>query len=95
MHLCRESMLKEFKNCLTIIRLTLVYGKNDPHNGYGPNKFSRLLKLNKKIKLFGKGEERRDHISIYDISNIIKKIITKNKREFSIWRLVKLYHLCL
>ena len=81
MHLCRESMLKkEFKNCLTIIRPTLVYGKNDPHNGYGPNKFSRLLKLNKKIKLFGKGEERRDHISIYDISNIIKKIITKNKK---------------
>ena len=25
-----------------ILRPTLVYGANDPHNGYGPNRFRRL-----------------------------------------------------
>ena len=43
MHLAREVMLKsEFSGPLTFIRPTLVYGLNDPHNGYGPNRFRRL-----------------------------------------------------
>ena len=61
MHLTREMMIKEIKDIpIAIIRPTLIYGKNDPHNGYGPNSFNRLLDKNENIKLFGEGEEKRD-----------------------------------
>ena len=79
MHLERETIFKKsFKNKLTILRPTLIYGKNDPHNGYGPNKFLRLVKKNKNILIFGKGEELRDHVSINDVTNIIIKCIGQN-----------------
>ena len=87
MHNVRENILKNnfsYKKVL-ILRPTLVYGKNDPHNGYGPNKFNRDSKLNKKILIFGKGEELRDHIWISDLSQIIfKMIISKNYGEFNL-----------
>ncbi len=80
MHLTRENYIKKyFKNSkITIFRPTLVFGKDDPHNGYGPNKFLRLAEKNKDIVLFGKGEERRDHIYIKDLSKLICKCINKN-----------------
>ena len=64
----------------------MVYGYNDPHNGYGPNKFVRLAKDNKNITLFGKGEELRDHINIATgqvisfnyIANQARKIFNPN-----------------
>ena len=31
-------------------RLSLIFGSEDPHNGYGPNSFMRLVKSNKNIK---------------------------------------------
>ena len=72
MHLHRESLLKSFFNKkLLIIRPTLLYGKNDTHNSYGPNKFMRNLINNDSISLFGKGEERRDHVYIGDLVKII------------------------
>tara|TARA_B100000787_G_C16185131_1_gene294210 strand:- start:74 stop:907 length:834 start_codon:yes stop_codon:yes gene_type:complete len=87
MHIVRENILKNnfsYKKVL-ILRPTLVYGKNDPHNGYGPNKFNRDSKLNKKILIFGKGEELRDHIWIDDLSQIIFKLATsKNYGEFNL-----------
>ena len=76
MHLLRENELKEsFKNILTIVRPTLIYGRSDPHNGYGPNKFYRNYKDQKKIQLFGKGEELRDHVHIDDVGKLIMKCI--------------------
>lgn len=72
MHLFREKILSLIsKNNLCILRPTLIYGKNDPHNGYGPNSFLRLAKKNLPIKLFGKGEELRDHIDVKDVARII------------------------
>jgi UDP-glucose 4-epimerase len=80
MHLSREFILKNtFKNTdLTIFRPTLVFGIDDPHNGYGPNSFYRLAKNSKNIILFGNGEERRDHIFVGDLSKLISKCINKN-----------------
>ena len=76
MHLTRELLLKSsFKN-LCILRPTLIYGSLDPHNGYGPNQFIRLAKKNLDIKLFGSGEERRDHVWIEDVTLIIYKAIS-------------------
>ena len=80
MHLKRESYIKKYfcNTKLTIFRPTLVFGEDDPHNGYGPNKFLRLAKQNKDIELFGLGEERRDHIYVKDLSQLICKCINKN-----------------
>ncbi len=79
MHVLRENYLKNlFSKKLCILRPTLIYGKDDPHNGYGPNKFIRLIKNNEDVYLFGKGEELRDHIHIYDVVKIIYYSIVKN-----------------
>ena len=76
MHLTREMMLKELNTItLAIVRPTLIYGKNDPHNGYGPNSFNRLTKEYKSIKLFGRGEEKRDHVFIEDVAELSCSII--------------------
>ena len=56
---------------LTILRPTLVYGPGDTHNGYGPNQFIRDINNNKDILLFGEGEEKRDHIYIDDVIQVI------------------------
>ena len=80
MHLTRENMLASyFKEKLIIVRPTLIYGYLDPHNGYGPNNFIRSAFSSKKISLFGKGEELRDHIDIRLVSNLIIKIISYKK----------------
>jgi UDP-glucose 4-epimerase len=79
MHLHRETLLKNFfDKKLLIIRPTLLYGKYDTHNGYGPNQFMRNLIKNKRIYLFGKGEERRDHLYVFDLVKIISLAIEKN-----------------
>src|SRR5207249_1612924 len=41
------------------------------HNGYGPNRFVRTALEEKAIKLFGQGEEKRDHLYIRDLSRLI------------------------
>lgn len=80
MHLARETILKmKFKTITCILRPTLIYGPGDTHLGYGPNKFLKLAKKNKNILLFGKGEERRDHIYIDDLVSILIECIQKNK----------------
>lgn len=72
MHLAREVMFKNEINApLAILRPTLIYGLDDPHNGYGPNKFRRLAQANEDIVLFGEGEEQRDHVHIDDVAAII------------------------
>ena len=78
MHLMREISLQiNFKKRLCILRPTLIYGVGDSHQGYGPNRFINLARKNKDIFLFGKGEERRDHIYIDDLINILFKCIKK------------------
>ena len=81
MHLTRENIIKFSKQKhVCILRPTLIYGKDDPHNGYGPNRFMRLAQQEKEIKLFGKGEEKRDHIHIDEVSNLILLCILHRSR---------------
>jgi nucleoside-diphosphate-sugar epimerase len=71
MHLAREVMLRAvFSGPLAHLRPTLVHGLDDPHNGYGPNRFRRLAAEGKEIVLFGEGEERRDHVVVEDVAEI-------------------------
>jgi nucleoside-diphosphate-sugar epimerase len=73
MHLTREIMLKDVVTCpLAILRPTLIYGIDDPHNGYGPNQYRRLAEKGENIVLFGEGEERRDHVLVDDVAELIK-----------------------
>lgn len=76
MHLAREVMLRnEFAGPLAFVRPTLTYGIDDPHNGYGPNRFRRLAAGRKDITLFGEGEEQRDHVAVDDIAELILRIV--------------------
>ena len=76
MHLTREVALRqEFAGPVAAVRATLVYGLDDPHNGYGPNRFRRLAASGQEIVLFGEGEEQRDHVHVEDVAELVKKII--------------------
>jgi UDP-glucose 4-epimerase len=76
MHLTREVMLRAaFSGPLAFVRPTLTYGIDDRHNGYGPNRFRRLAAEGKEIVLFGEGEERRDHVAVDDIAELILRIV--------------------
>jgi UDP-glucose 4-epimerase len=75
MHLARERMLiptlKKSKTPLLLLRPSLLFGVGDTHNGYGPNRFVKTALSDRKITLFGGGEEKRDHVSIKDLSRLI------------------------
>lgn len=76
MHLARETALRrEYAGPLALVRPTLVYGLEDPHNGYGPNRFRRLAAAGKEIVLFGEGEERRDHVDVEDVAELVRLIL--------------------
>ncbi len=76
MHLAREVMFQgEIKAPLAILRPSLLYGATDPHNGYGPNRFRRLAAKGEDIVLFGEGEERRDHVYIEDVAEIVARVL--------------------
>jgi nucleoside-diphosphate-sugar epimerase len=76
MHLTREVMLSNaYLGPLCFLRPTLIYGVDDPHNGYGPNRFMRQAKKGEDIPLFGEGEERRDHVWIEDVAELTCRIL--------------------
>lgn len=75
MHLARErlfaSVTASLKVPYAILRPCAVYGPGDTHNSYGPNRFARTALAEGKIKLFGGGEETRDHVFIDDVAAVI------------------------
>ena len=80
MHLIREELRKRsYFGKIGIFRPTLIFGSKDPHNGYGPNKFIRHFINNKKVELFGKGEELRDHIKVDSVTDILAEALIYKK----------------
>ncbi|MCQ4188969.1 NAD-dependent epimerase/dehydratase family protein [Methylocystis suflitae] len=78
MHLAREIAFRsDISAPLTIVRPSLLYGLEDPHNGYGPNRFRRLAAAGENIPVFGAGEERRDHVWIDDLAEILFRILMR------------------
>jgi nucleoside-diphosphate-sugar epimerase len=76
MHLAREVMFRaEVRSPLAILRPSLLYGAADPHNGYGPNRFRRQAAKGETITLFGEGEERRDHVFIDDVAELVARVL--------------------
>jgi nucleoside-diphosphate-sugar epimerase len=77
MHLTRELMLRSVVSApLAILRPSLLYGSADPHNGYGPNRFRRAAAAGHEIVLFGEGEERRDHVLIDDVAELVRLVLS-------------------
>jgi len=78
MHVARDvGFASELKVPLAIVRPSLLYGLADPHDSYGPNRFRRLAAQGKDIVLFGEGEERRDHVLIDDVAELIFRILLR------------------
>ena len=76
MHLARElALTQSLAVPIGILRPTLIYGVNDPHNGYGPNRFRRLAAQGQPITLFGEGEENRDHILVDDVAELLHRMV--------------------
>jgi UDP-glucose 4-epimerase len=71
MHVARELMLRSASPApFATLRPTLIYGSDDPHSGYGPNRFRRQAFKGEPIDIFGEGEERRDHVLIDDVATL-------------------------
>jgi nucleoside-diphosphate-sugar epimerase len=71
MHCTREIMARSLaKVPMLVLRPTLVYGLDDTHNSYGPNRFRRSAQKDGKIMLFGSGEETRDHLHVDDLATL-------------------------
>jgi len=76
MHLAREIMVRqEAKVPTVVLRPTLIFGTGDTHNSYGPNRFRRVAHKDRRISLFGQGEETRDHIFIGDVIELLDRVI--------------------
>lgn len=77
MHAAREVMLRSTlgETPFAVLRPSLLYGAADPHNGYGPNQFRRKAFAGDEILLFGEGEERRDHVLIDDVAELVRLVL--------------------
>jgi nucleoside-diphosphate-sugar epimerase len=75
MHIAREQIMKfataKQKTPLCIFCPCAIYGAGDTHNSYGPNRFFRTALSERKITLFGNGEEVRDHVFIEDVVQLL------------------------
>jgi nucleoside-diphosphate-sugar epimerase len=76
MHLAREVMLAgATRGPMAIVRPTLVYGAADTHNSYGPNRLRRQARKERRITLFGEGEEMRDHVFVDDLAALLRLVL--------------------
>jgi nucleoside-diphosphate-sugar epimerase len=55
---------------LVIVRPTGVYGAGDTHNSYGPNRFISQIVADKKVSMFGEGDDIRDHVYVDDVAAV-------------------------
>jgi UDP-glucose 4-epimerase len=65
----------QYRGPLAALRPTLIYGGRDPHSGYGPNRFRRQAASGEPIAVFGKGEEKRDHVAVEDVARLAVRIV--------------------
>ena len=79
MHIARERMIEHACRSrqvpLGVVRPCAIYGPGDTHNSYGPNRYVRTALKDARISLFGEGEERRHHVYVDDVAEIIRLCI--------------------
>ncbi len=75
MHYNRENLYHQICHALSIpcvrLRPCAVYGEGDTHRSYGVSRFIESAIVQRQIHLFGKGEEKRDHLSVRDASTLL------------------------
>lgn len=57
------------------LRVTALYGPGDSHGSYGPNSFLKSLIKDNTIRIFGEGEEKRDHLHVRDAALLIRGLM--------------------
>jgi nucleoside-diphosphate-sugar epimerase len=89
-HITRERMVRltaeASQTPWLVVRPTLIYGTDDTHNSYGPNRFTRQARDTGVIKLFGNGEEKRDHVYVKDAARLLALCLLR--RSTGIFNLV-------
>jgi UDP-glucose 4-epimerase len=69
-----EHATRKMGAAFLVLRPTAVYGPGDTHNGYGPNRFARSIANERVVRLFGQGEETRDHIYVDDLARAVSAL---------------------
>lgn len=81
MHVTRERLLalalEARATPLAILRLSIVYGADDTHASYGPNRFMREIEADQALTLFGGGEEQRDHVYVEDVAALVLAVLQR------------------
>ena len=80
MHALRERMMMATlgpATPLAVLRPTLIFGPGDTHNSYGANRFMRAAATDRRISLFGEGEEQRDHVFVDDVIRLIQAVLER------------------
>ena len=80
MHALRERMVMATLGSATplaILRPTLIFGPGDTHNSYGANRFMRAAVTDRRISLFGEGEEQRDHVFVDDLIRLLQAVLER------------------
>lgn len=79
MHLARELLFRDAASRAGIpycvLRPCAIYGAGDTHNSYGPNRFIRSALAEGRIRIFGAGEETRDHVHIDDVCSVTQLVL--------------------
>jgi UDP-glucose 4-epimerase len=74
-HSIRETILAQSVSNLLIARLPMIIHPEDRHLAYGPNKFLLDAMQEKKISIYGRGEELRDFLGMSDLVYGLRKVI--------------------
>jgi UDP-glucose 4-epimerase len=81
MHTARERILGHVAQAhaipFCVLRPCAIFGPGDTHNSYGPNRFVRSALEERRIKLFGVGEETRDHVYVEDVVAMIGEVLRR------------------
>jgi nucleoside-diphosphate-sugar epimerase len=81
MHIARERMLGHAAQAkgipVCVLRPVAIFGAGDTHNSYGPNRFMRTALKERRIQLFGGGEEIRDHVYVADVVAVIGSMLER------------------
>lgn len=64
-------------SALLILRPVAIFGPGDTHDAYGPNRFARTAREERRIVLFGDGEELRDHLHVDDFAAYATSLIER------------------